>query len=156
MEIKYFKKSELIFSEQNIRIHSKEQIKAIKKSIKEFGFLVPIVIDNENKILAGHCRVLAVSNNFNIPCVLVDSLTESQKQAFMIADNKIYELGSTDNNLLQQILSNDKDIKEIIINVLDNVNKIDLSHLDLSLDDCYSKDTFEKKDKVCPHCGGKL
>lgn len=156
MKIVYFKKDELKPSKNNIRKHSKEQIQSIKKSIKKFGFLVPVVIDNKNRILAGHGRVEAVDNKFNIPCVLVDKLSEKQKQAFMVLDNKIYELGETDNILLEQLISNNKELKTLIIDILDNTNKININNLDLTLSDCYSDTLFEKKEKLCPHCGGKL
>lgn len=82
---------DLIPYARNSRTHSDEQINQIAASIKEFGFLNPIIIDGENGIIAGHGRVMA-ANKLNIkelPCVDASHLSETQRRAYVIADNKL-------------------------------------------------------------------
>ena len=89
--IKKVKTIDLIPHARNSRTHSDEQINQIAASIKEFGFLNPIIIDGENGIIAGHGRVMA-ANKLNIkelPCVDASHLSETQRRAYVIADNKL-------------------------------------------------------------------
>jgi ParB-like chromosome segregation protein Spo0J len=83
--------STLLEFDQNSRVHPKSQIKQIEISIKEFGFYQSIVIDENNIILAGHARVQAARNIglYQVPAVRLSNLTEQQKSALVIADNKI-------------------------------------------------------------------
>ena len=75
----------------NARIHSQEQVEQIAKSIKEFGFLNPILIDDKNTIIAGHGRLMGAKKLGlkNVPTIQIKHLSESQKKAYIIADNKI-------------------------------------------------------------------
>jgi ParB-like chromosome segregation protein Spo0J len=75
----------------NARIHSDEQVEQIVASIREFGFTVPVLIDGKNGIIAGHGRVLAARKLGldEAPCIRLLHLTEEQKRAYVIADNKI-------------------------------------------------------------------
>ena len=74
----------------NARTHSKEQITKLRSSLREFGFINPVIIDRDYNIIAGHGRVMAAKeeNITKIPCVFVDHLTEAQKKAYIIADNR--------------------------------------------------------------------
>jgi len=76
---------------RNARTHSKEQILQLRSSIREFGFVNPLLIDHEFNIIAGHGRVLAAKEEGleEIPCVFVEHLTETQKKAYVLADNKL-------------------------------------------------------------------
>jgi len=96
LDIFYLNKSKIKPFKENPRLHSKEQIKQIANSIKEFGFRIPIAIDENNTILAGHGRYKAAETlGFTeIPCIQHKDLTPMQKKAFVIADNKI-QLNST-------------------------------------------------------------
>ena len=79
--------------ENNAKKHDETQIKNVAKSIKEYGFVQPIVIDKDNVIVIGHCRYEA-SKTLGIeevPCVLVDSLTDEQVKALRLIDNKTNE-----------------------------------------------------------------
>lgn len=82
---------DLIPYARNARVHSKEQINRIASSIKEFGFINPVIIDKDGGIIAGHGRVEAAKklNLKNVPCVLIEHLTETQKKAYILADNKL-------------------------------------------------------------------
>lgn len=82
---------DLIPYARNSRTHSDEQVNQICGSIKEFGFTNPIIIDEDNNIIAGHGRVMA-ANKLGIeevPCVIVSGWSEAQKKAYVIADNKL-------------------------------------------------------------------
>ena len=76
---------------RNARTHSKEQILQLRASIREFGFLNPALIDKDLNIIAGHGRILAAKEEgfTEIPCVFVEHLTEAQKRAYIIADNRL-------------------------------------------------------------------
>ena len=79
-----------------------EAVSAVAASIREFGFLVPLVIDRNHEIVAGHTRYRAAKQlgMKDVPCVIADELTEDQIKAFRLADNKVGELASWDMDLL--------------------------------------------------------
>lgn len=89
--IKKIKVDDLIPYANNSRLHSDEQVLQIASSIKEFGFLNPIIVDGDNGIIAGHGRVMAAKKLGidELPCIDASHLTEAQKKAYVIADNKI-------------------------------------------------------------------
>ena len=94
---------ELIPYARNSRTHSDEQVAQIAASIKEFGFLNPIIIDGENGIIAGHGRVLAAQRLGldELPCVEASHLTDTQRRAYVIADNKLALNAGWDSELLR-------------------------------------------------------
>ena len=87
----------------NARVHSPEQILKLRSSLREFGFINPVIIDANFGIIAGHGRVAAAkAEGINeIPCVLVDHLTEAQKKAYILADNRLALDASWDEELLR-------------------------------------------------------
>lgn len=91
MEIKYIKTAELIPYARNSRTHSEQQVQQIASSIKEFGFTNPILIDDGSGIIAGHGRVMAAQllKLDEVPTITLKGLTDTQKRAYIIADNKI-------------------------------------------------------------------
>lgn len=94
---------ELIPYINNARTHTDEQINKVAASIKEFGFLNPILISDENVIIAGHCRLLAAKKlGLNkVPCILENHLTEAQRKAYVLADNKLSLDAGWDEELLR-------------------------------------------------------
>jgi len=86
----------------NARVHSDEQVAQIAASIKEFGWTNPILIDNKNGLIAGHGRLLAARKLgiTEVPAIQLDNLTETQKKALILADNKLALNASWDNELL--------------------------------------------------------
>lgn len=83
--------SRLIPYVNNSRTHSDEQVAQIAASIREFGFTSPILIDESDGIIAGHGRVLAARKlgMAEVPCIRLGHLTEAQRRAYIIADNKL-------------------------------------------------------------------
>ena len=88
---------------KNARTHSPKQIRQIAKSIKEFGFTNPVLIDKDNCILAGHGRVEAakLAGLTEVPAVVINHLTPAQKKAYILADNRLAELSGWDKNILK-------------------------------------------------------
>lgn len=84
-----------------------DAVAAVAKSIENFGFKVPIIIDRANTIIAGHTRLKAarVLNLDKVPCIIADDLTEEQIKAFRLADNKVGELAEWDFEALEQELA---------------------------------------------------
>jgi len=78
------------------RVHIKKQVRQIASSIESFGFNVPILIDGENNVVAGHGRILAAKHLglAEVPTVRLDHLTDAQRRAFAIADNRLTEIAS--------------------------------------------------------------
>lgn len=101
--IEYIKTGFLIPYARNSRTHSEHQISQIAGSIKEFGFTNPVLIDEGNGIIAGHGRVLAaqVLNLEDVPCIKLTHLSEAQKRAYVIADNKLALNAGWDDDLLK-------------------------------------------------------
>lgn len=87
----------------NARTHSPEQITKLRSSLREFGFINPVIVDSNYGIIAGHGRVLAAKEEGikEVPCVLVDYLTEAQKKAYIIADNRFALDAGWDEELLK-------------------------------------------------------
>ena len=87
----------------NARTHSPEQIGKLRSSLREFGFINPVIIDRDFGIIAGHGRVIAAREEgiTEVPCVFVDHLTEAQKKAYIIADNRMALDAGWDEELLR-------------------------------------------------------
>jgi len=91
MKIETLKTADLIPYARNSRTHSDAQIAQIAGSIREFGFTNPVLIDANNGIIAGHGRVMAADKLGldKVPCIRLGHLTETQRRAYIIADNKL-------------------------------------------------------------------
>ena len=84
--------------ENNAKIHSEDQVNKIAESIQAFGFLNPCLIDKDYNIIAGHGRVMA-SKKLGlaaVPCIFIEGLTDAQRRAYILADNRLTELGEWD------------------------------------------------------------
>ena len=112
MEIVYKSTKDLIPYINNSRTHSEEQVNQIVASINEFGFTNPILIDEKNNIIAGHGRLLASKKigMEEVPCIVLVGLTEAQKKAYIIADNKMALNAGWDEELLKIELENLKEL----------------------------------------------
>ncbi len=92
--------------DRNAKKHGEKQIEKLKASIEEFGFLTPCLIDKENNIIAGHGRVMAAKELGlkAVPCVYIEGLSEAQRKAYILADNRLGELGEWDMDLVSEEL----------------------------------------------------
>ena len=95
--------SKLVPYVNNARTHSPEQINKLRSSLREFGFINPVIIDRNYGIIAGHGRVIAAREEgiTEVPCVFVDHLTDSQKKAYILADNRMALDAGWDEELLR-------------------------------------------------------
>jgi len=87
----------------NARTHSPEQITKLRSSLREFGFINPVIVDKDYNVIAGHGRIEAAKAEgiSEVPCVLVDYLTEAQKKAYILADNRMAMDAGWDEELLR-------------------------------------------------------
>lgn len=101
-EFQLVETSKLIPYVNNARTHSKEQITKLRSSLREFGFVNPVIIDKEYNVLAGHGRLAAAKEEGikEVPCVFVDHLSEAQKKAYILADNRMALDAGWDDELL--------------------------------------------------------
>ena len=90
--------SELIPYANNARTHSPAQIELLRRSLREFGFVAPVLIDGAGNVIAGHGRIEAAKAEGieEAPCVLVEHLTDAQRRAYILADNRLAELSTWD------------------------------------------------------------
>lgn len=155
--------------ERNARIHSSKQIKQIMEAIKAFGFTNPLLIDDENNLIAGHGRLEAVKQlniiDFKenpikeLPAIIITGLSEADKKALIIADNKIAENASWDYDLLQAEFQELEAINyDLDLLAFDNVD--DILSKDFDINNFFENNELdenkEKAVKKCPHCGGEL
>ncbi len=95
--------SKLVPYVNNARTHSPEQLTKLRSSLREFGFINPVIIDREFNVIAGHGRIAAAKEEgiTEVPCVFVDYLTEAQKKAYILADNRMALDAGWDEELLR-------------------------------------------------------
>ena len=111
MKIEYIKISQINPFKDNPRKNDAAAVRLVD-SIREYGFRVPIILDKDNNIIAGHTRYKAAKflNMEELPCIKAENLTPEQVKAFRIADNKYGELAEWDLDLLESSLSELKDL----------------------------------------------
>jgi len=92
---------------RNARTHSKEQIKQLRASLREYGFVNPCIIDKDYNIIAGHGRVMAAKEEgiSEVPCVFAEHLTDAQKRAYILTDNRLALNAGWDEEMLSVELS---------------------------------------------------
>lgn len=162
--LQYISPRQLVNYQHNSRTHSDSQIEQIKKSILEFGFTNPVLIDEENVLIAGHGRTAAALQLQldYIPAIRLIGLPEAKKKALRIADNKLpLNAGWDDEQLKIEVF----DLKEENFNL--DVLGFSNDELSCYLEDVNIDDFFEKVEKSqqseqkqkqsktinCPHCG---
>jgi hypothetical protein len=98
--------AELKRDPENAREHSDRQIKQLAKSIRDFGFICPVIIDGSQAVLGGHARIKAAEHLGlkEVPTISIDHLSASQRRAFMIADNRLAEQASWNKEFLAKQL----------------------------------------------------
>lgn len=148
MEIVNKKIDKLIPYENNPRFND-DAVEYVVNSIKEFGFKVPIVIDKDGVIVAGHTRYKAsIELGLDeVPCIIADDLSEEQVKAFRLADNKVSEKAQWNMELLEEELADlDIDMEQYGFEKLE----------DLNLDNFFEENNTKKEEKketiICPYC----
>lgn len=116
----------------NARTHSDEQIEKIAKSMKEFGFINPVLVDGDLNVIAGHGRILGAKKlgMKEVPCLFIEDLTEEQKRAYIIADNRLAEDAGWDKELLKIEL---EDLKNMNFDI--TLTGFELEDFDFSMDE---------------------
>ena len=101
-EIKDLPVADLVPYANNARTHDDKQIEMIARSIEEFGFLNPVLIDRQKNVIAGHGRILAAKKLGlkQVPVLFVEGLTEEQRKAYILADNRLAEMSEWDMDLV--------------------------------------------------------
>lgn len=156
MEIVYKKINELKPYENNSRTHDESQIKQICECIKEYGWTNPVLIDEKGMIIAGHGRVEAGKklDIKEVPCIVLSGLTESQKKAYVIADNKMALNAGWNEELLKTELENlkeldfDLELTGFNIDELDELFKQDEEEQEIVEDDFDIEPPEEPKAKL--------
>ena len=156
MDIIYVGISKLQEYENNPRNNDKA-VDVVSKSIQEFGFKVPIIIDKNYVIVCGHTRYkAALQLGMNeVPCIVADDLTEEQVNAFRLVDNKTSELAGWDYNVL------DKELRDLLESSIDLTEYGFEKYEDVDIDGLFNEETDtaedikekEKKMIQCEHCG---
>lgn len=142
--------------EQNAKIHGTEQIEKLKASIQEFGFLTPCLIDADHNIIAGHGRVMAAKElgMKKVPCVFIEGLTEVQRRAYILADNRLGELGEWDMDLVfDELTSLDSESFDVTVTGFDSVGGYDFGSDDSYFNDQEMNEEKEGRICTCPQCG---
>ncbi len=139
LKINYIAVKDIKPYEKNARIHNDKHVCQIVSSIETFDFTNPILIDENNEILAGHGRWLAARELKleKVPCVILDHLTQSQKKAYRITDNKLTLNGSWDEDLLSLEL---KDLSDLELNFDLEVTGFELPEIDLMIQNINGED----------------
>jgi ParB-like chromosome segregation protein Spo0J len=158
MKIETIKLDKLIPYARNSRTHSDEQVAQVAASIREFGFTNPVLIDSDDGIIAGHGRVMAARKLGldEVPCIRLAHLTENQKRAYIIADNKLALNSGWDEEMLGLELA---DLREADFDLdLIGFDSGEIEHFLNPAESIQSKsDDIDKIPDVkepieCPHC----
>ena len=146
---------------RNSRTHSESQVEKIAASIKEFGFLNPVIVDGDNGIIAGHGRILAAKKlgMDEVPTVEASHLTDAQRRAYVIADNRLALDAGWDDELLRVEFTELQDAG-FDLNLTgftdDEIAALepDEPHFEPGNEDDQGKlDELDPKYVACPHCG---
>ncbi|MFC0225669.1 ParB/Srx family N-terminal domain-containing protein [Serratia aquatilis] len=160
LSIVYRSLKSLVIYAKNARTHSEEQIEKIVSSIKKFGWTNPILLDEAGEVIAGHGRILAAEKiGFDpVPTITLSGLTEAEKKAYRLADNKLPLHAGWDLDLLTMELDDllsekfDLSLTGFSVEEIDQMLNIDFAPGDEG--DQGKLDQLEAK--LCPHCGGVL
>jgi DNA modification methylase len=130
--------AELKLDPKNPRLHDARQVRQIARSIEAFGFNVPVLIDANLKVIAGHGRILACQQlgRTQVPTIMLEHLTEAQARAFMIADNRLTENSVWDDRLLAEQL---KDLAVLDLDFSLEATGFEMGEIDLRIESLTSE-----------------
>ena len=158
IKIDYVKIGELLEYSSNPKVHEEKQIQQIAKSIERFGFNNPILVDERSEVIAGHGRLLAAKllKLETVPVVRLIHLSEAEKRAYRIADNKLSENGRWDTDLLKLEFS---EIEKLALNLEDELNLditgFDFKEIDVLLADNKPNEKADEKLNFVPYVPAK-
>jgi hypothetical protein len=158
VEIEEIQVEQLIPYARNAKLHSDEQVAGIAGSIKEFGFNNPVLIDKDGGIIAGHGRVLAARKlgRKAVPCIRLGHLTENQKRAYILADNRLAETGGGWDKDMLRIEMDEIDWGEFEDFNMEDLGDFEFPEINDSAPASSSEEIdvedFELENK-CPRCG---
>lgn len=134
--------AELKLDPRNPRAHSPRQIRQIARSIETFGFNVPVLVDRESRVIAGHGRLLACKllGRLTVPTIALEHLTEGQARAFMIADNRLTEIATWDDRLLAEQLD---ELSKVELDFSLEVTGFDMGEIDLRIESLTANEQSE-------------
>ncbi|MFL5314526.1 MAG: ParB/Srx family N-terminal domain-containing protein, partial [Microvirga sp.] len=138
---------------RNARTHSKKQVRQIAESIRRFGFTAPVLIDRANMILAGHGRVAAAKHLGlrTVPCRRIETMTETEKRAYVLADNKLALNAGWDEEILAEELKGllAEDLKFDI-----DVTGFSIAEIDGLVEGLLPEEPGDPDDDILPDGGG--
>lgn len=151
MQITYYDINELRPYKKNPR-YNKESIKLVAESIKDFGFKIPIIIDDKKEVITGHTRLEAskLLGLKKIPVIIASDLSEEQVKAFRLVDNKVSELARWDYDKLEEEIKNIKNIKMELLGFINEETEINWDDIEDLNEDTYEEP--EHKMVECPYC----
>ncbi len=141
--------------ERNAKTHGEGQVEKIAESIRAFGFLSPLLIDGDMNVIAGHGRIMAAKKLGidKVPCVFIEGLTDEQRRAYILADNRLTELGGWNMDIvnveLQELVDTNFDISLIGF----DMNSMTTEALELESGDEEDNNGGETRKTHCPKCG---
>ena len=156
LEVKNILIDELNEYENNPRKIPYDAVRAVVESIRQFGFKVPVIVDSENVIVAGHTRILAARElgMSEVPCIIADDLTPAQIKAFRLAENKVGELSSWDFEKLDTEL---EELSMLDVSLDEFGFSVEKRDADLSSEEVDGEEYSDEKFKhECPRCGFKF
>jgi DNA modification methylase len=143
---------DLIPSTHNPRKHSRQQIRAIAKSIETFGFCAPLLVDKNRRIIAGHGRFEASKflGLVRVPVIFLDHLTETQAKAYMLADNKLTDRSTWDDKLVALQL---RELSEMVLDFNIEAIGFETAELDFRVHSLEEPDAADHADEFAPAAG---
>lgn len=161
LQVKYLPLNEIIPYVNNARTHDDMQVSQIAASIKEFGFNNPILLDEQKGIIAGHGRLAAAQNLGlkEVPCVYLKHLTEAQRKAYILADNRIALNAGWDTELLKMELKEleNSDFDMMLLGFEDTEIKGLFGEFEPGSED--EQSNLDEKQMIfltCPNCGDEF
>lgn len=144
--------SDLTANPRNVRVHNRRQLRQIKNSIEAFGFTNPLLVDESGVLIAGHARLLAAKNlkMDKVPVIVLAHLTDVQKRALMLADNKIALNASWDMDLLADELT---DLSSMELDFDVDVTGFEIAEIDIIIDDVSDRSSEEAESAPVPDRG---
>jgi hypothetical protein len=133
VEVVYRRIDQLKPDPRNPRRHTAKQIRQIAESIRSFGFNVPILVDADHKVIAGHGRLLACRQlgRAEVPTIRLEHLSDAQARAFMVADNRLTEIAGWDDRLLGEQL---RELADLTLDFSLEVTGFEMAEIDLLIE----------------------